>query len=214
MCRGQRGHPLVALCQQMGWHYVLRLSCQHCCQPQGGPAPAAAAPWVRVDQLVAAPGQDWFGPVRLWKQTDPVTGFLSVCWDPSAAQPWFCFSDQPAQPQRLDEYADRFAVEATFQDAKSRGWELEDLPLVALDRLNRLLLVVALTLWLAWHYAAACLHHGRRGHLDRHDRRDKSLLRLGRLWFCRCVRRVPLGRVRALLPFHHTPTGWCLPLRF
>jgi hypothetical protein len=217
--RGLVGHPLVTLCQQVGWHCVLRLAGQHCCQPQPPVPPvagtaAAAAPWGRVDQLVTAVGQDWYGPVRLWKQADPVAGGLSIYWDPRAAHPWFLFSDQPAQPRRLEQYADRFAVEATFQDAKSRGWDLENLPIVALDRLNRLLLVLALTLWLALHYAAACLHHGQRAQLDRHDRRDKGLLRLGRLWFCRCVGRVPLGRLSASLPFHRTPAGWCLPLRF
>jgi hypothetical protein len=214
--RGLVGHPLVTLCQQLGWHWVLRLECQHCCQPQP-PLQSAAGPaagWVRVDQLGVRAGQDWYGAVRLWKKTDPVTGFLTVCWEPGAPQPWYLFSDLPAQPRREQEYADRGAVEATFQDAKARGWQVEDLPITALDRLNRLLLVLALTLWLALHYAASCLHHGRRAQLDRHDRRDKSLLRLGRLWFARCLARLPLGRLSALLPFRHTPTGWCLPLRF
>lgn len=213
--RGLVGHPLVALCQQQGWHYVLRLEGQHCCQPQPPQAtPAdAEAGWTRVDALLTV-GQDWYGPVRMWKKTAPVSGFLSACWDPAAAQPWFCFSDQPAQPRRLQEYADRFAVEATFQDAKSRGWQVEDLPIVARDRLHRLLLVLALTLWLALHYAAACLHHGRRAQLDRHDRRDKGLLRLGRLWFCRCLSRLPRRRLPAVLPFRQTPAGWRLSLRF
>lgn len=214
--RGLVGHPLVALCQQQGWHYVLRLEGQHCCQPQAAAETAAGAQasWVRVDHLGVTVGQDWYGPVRLWKKTAPVIGFLTVCWDPTAAQPWFLFSDRPAQPRRSDEYADRCAVEATFQDAKSRGWQVEDLPIVARERLNRLLLVLALTLWLALHYAAACLHHGQRAHLDRHDRRDKSLLRLGRLWFCRCLARLPRGRLRTWLPFRQTPAGWCLSLRF
>ena len=215
--RGLVGHPLVALCVRQGWHYVLRLEGQHCCQPQPPHAAhtrrAAHRQWVRVDTLVA-PGQDWYGPVRLWKKTAPVAGFLSACWDPTAAQPWFCFSDRPAQPRRLREYADRCAVEATFQDAKSRGWQVEDLPIVALDRLTRLLYILALTLWLALHYAATCLHHGRRASLDRHDRRDKGLLRLGRLWFCRCLRHLPCARLRIMLPFRHTPTGWRLSLRF
>jgi hypothetical protein len=215
--RGLVGHPLVALCQQQGWHYVLRLEGQHCCQPQPGcqppPAADASAGWVRVDALVAR-GQDWYGPVRLWKKADPVDGFLTVYWEPTAAQPWILFSDQPAQPRRLLEYADRMAVEATFQDAKSRGWQVEDLPIVARDRLNRLLLILALTLWLALHYAASCLHHGQRAQLDRHDRRDKGLLRLGRLWFARCLTRLPPGRRDVLLPFRHTPTGWRLSLRF
>lgn len=209
--RGLVGHRLVALCQQMGWHYVLRIARQHCCQPQ--PAADAQTGWVRVETLVA-PGQDWYGPVRLWKKTAPVTGFLSAYWDPAAAQPWFCFSDRPAQARRLQEYADRMAVEATFQDAKSRGWQVERLPLVALDRLNRLLLILALTLWLALHYAATCLHHGQRAQLDRHDRRDKGLLRLGRLWFCRCLTRLSPAQVVRLLPFRQTPAGWRLSLRF
>ena len=212
--RGLAGHPLVALCQRQGWHWVLRLACQHCCQPQLPPPATEAAGWVRVDQLGVTAGQDWYGPVRLWKKTAPVTGWLTVCWEPGATQPWFLFSDQPAQPRRAQEYADRFAVEATFQDAKSRGWDLEAPPLVARDRLNRLLLVLALTVWLALHYAASCLHHGQRAQLDRHDRRDKGLLRLGRLWFCRCLARLPPGRLTALLPFRQTPGGWRLALRF
>jgi hypothetical protein len=211
------GHPLVALCQLQGWHDVLRLEGQPCCQPQpvgsAATGDATEAGWVRVDTLVAV-GQDWYGPVRWWKQTAPVSGALSACWDPTAAPPWCCCSDRPAQPCRLQEYADRFAVEATFQDAKSRGWELEALPIAAGDRLNRLRLVLALTLWLALHYAASCLHHGQRPQLDRHDRRDKGLLRLGRLWFCRCLSRQPRGRLTALLPFRQTPAGWSLSLRF
>jgi hypothetical protein len=209
--RGLAGHPLVALCEQQGWHYVLRLEGQPCCQPQ--PAADAEAGWGRVDAVVSV-GESWYGPVRLWKKTAPVSGALCACWKPGAAQPWCCFSDRPAQPRRLHEYADRFAVEATFQDAKSRGWQVEDLPITALDRLNRLLVVLALTLWLALHYAAACLHHGQRAQLDRHDRRDKGLLRLGRLWFCRCLARLPLGQLRRSLPFRQTPAGWSLPLRF
>jgi hypothetical protein len=212
--RGLVGHPLVALCQQQGWHSVLRLAGPQCCPPQ--PAADAQTGWVRLDTLVA-PGQDWYGPVRLWKKTAPRRGLLTVYWDPAAAQPWCCFSDQSAQDRRLAESADRVAVEATFQEAKSRGWQLEDVPLVARNRLKRLQLVLALTRWLARHYAASCLHHGQRAHLDRHDRhdrRDNGLLRLGRLWFCRCLGRLPLGRLHRCLPFHQTPAGWCLPLRF
>src|SRR5262249_45376124 len=94
--RGLVGHPLVAVCQQQGWHSVLRLEGQHCCQPQ--PAADAQAGWVRADAVVGV-GQDWSGPVRMWKQTAPVSGCLSACWEPEAAQPWLCFSDRPAQPR-------------------------------------------------------------------------------------------------------------------
>ena len=34
--RGLVGHALVQLCQQRGWHYILRLPAAHTCQPQHG----------------------------------------------------------------------------------------------------------------------------------------------------------------------------------
>ena len=63
--RGLVGHPLVDLCTQRGWHYVLRLSAAHTCQPS---ADAGRARWIACRHLVPQPGRQWYGAVQLWQE--------------------------------------------------------------------------------------------------------------------------------------------------
>jgi hypothetical protein len=49
-------------------------------------------------------------------------------------------------------------------------------------RWERLRLGLFLGVWWISHLAAACMHQGQRTRCDRHDRRDKGLFRIGRLW--------------------------------
>ena len=216
--RGLVGHPLVALCQQHGWHYVLRRDGSSCYQPLAADhAAATATDWQRVDTLVRQPGQHWYGAARIWKEQS-VQGSLSATWAPDAQAPWYLLSDLPAGPRRIATYRLRMRVEATFQDTKGRGWDLEGSRVHDLARLEGLLLGLALALWWTTHLAAACLHHGQRRRCDRHDRRDKGLFRLGRLRAAQLLRRPPARQtprwLAALLPFRQTPTGWQLQLRF
>lgn len=224
--RGLSGHPLVNLCGQQRWHSVLRLECSSCCQPlpaatpapTPAPTPAATpATWQRVDTLVRQPGQHWYGAVRVWKER-PVAGYLSAVWTPGEHEPWYLLSDQPAGARQVATYRLRMRVEATFQDTKTRGWDLEGSRLHDLARLERLLLGLALALWWTTQLAAACLHQGQRRRLDRADRRDKGLFRLGRQWAAQLLTRPPSRQtprwLAALLPFRSTPTGWQLHLRF
>src|SRR6266516_4350917 len=44
------------------------------------------------------------------------------------------------------------------------------------------LIVVYLAIWWIAHLGSSCIHHGHREQVDRKDRRDKGLLRIGRLW--------------------------------
>jgi hypothetical protein len=65
------------------------------------------------------------------------------------------------------------------------------------------------------HLAAPCVHHGQRTQFDRHDRRDKSIFRLGRLWLVDLLRRAATATsLRRCLLFRAAPTGWAFPLRF
>jgi hypothetical protein len=70
---------------------------------------------------------------------------------------------------------------ATFEDTKSRDWDLEASLIADRERPGRLLLAVFVAMWWVMHLAASCIHHGQRDRFDRQDRRDKSLFRLGRL---------------------------------
>lgn len=220
--RGLAGSPLVHLCEELGWHYVLRIESNHQFQPlrpASSPASSPAASpsvseWQRVDTLAQQVGQQWFGPARVWKETRSVHAYLSAVWQPEHEQAWFLLSDRPAGPARVADYARRMRVEATFLDAKSRGFRLEDSHVRDLTRLDRLLLVLSLALWWLARLGAGCLHHGTRSRYDRHDRRDKGLFRLGRLAFRSLLRRLPPAALRRSLLFTSTPSGWKLALRF
>jgi hypothetical protein len=209
--RGLVGHPLVQLCAQRGWHYVLRLSAAHTCQPQRG---RWARGWIPCHRLVPQRGRQWYGAVRLWQER-PLAAHISATWEPERKEPWIVVSDRPAGRQRVRAYARRMRVESTFQDLKRRGWDLEGTVIADRARLNRLLLVVFLSLWWLAHLAASCVHHGQRARFDRHDRRDKGIFRLGRLWLLAILRRtVTESSLTRCLPFRTTPTGWAFSLRF
>ena len=135
--------------------------------------------------------------------------------EPGQKEPWIVVSDRPAGRQRVRAYARRMRVESTFQDLKRRGWDLEGTVIADRARLDRLLLVVFLSLWWLAHLAASCVHHGQRARFDRHDRRDKGIFRLGRLWLLDRLRRmVTETSLTRCLPFRKTPAGWAYSLRF
>ena len=138
-----------------------------------------------------------------------------VLWETWHKEAWFLISDQSAGPKQVAYYAWRMRVEATFQDTKSRGWNLEATLIADRARLDRLLLALFVAMWWVGHLAAACIHKGKRESFDRHDRRDKGIFRLGRLWLLDIVRR---ARTRAALvcclPFKQQANGWRFSLRF
>jgi hypothetical protein len=209
--RGLVGHPLVQLCQQRGWHYVLRLSAAHTCQPSRR---RWARGWIPCRHLVPQRGCHWYGAVQLW-QEHPLAAQISATWEPGQKDPWIVLSDRSAGRQRVREYARRMRVESTFQDLKRRGWDLEGTVLADRARLDRLLLIVFVSLWWLAHLAASCMHHGQRARFDRHDRRDKGIFRLGRLWLLDILRRtITEMSLNRCLPFRKTPTGWAFSLRF
>lgn len=206
--RGLARPGLVRLCQARGWHYLLRLQHESYCMPKRGPC---VGRWGSLARLVAAPGQSWVGRAHVW-QRHPCSTWLSAVWEPGTKAPWFLISDQSAGRARVQTYARRMRVEATFLDFKSRGWDIEGTVLTNPARLERLLLVLFLTVWWVSHLAAGCIHRGARERFDRHDRRDKSIFRLGRLWLRHLLEETTQ---RAwCLPFHRTKDGWAFSLRF
>jgi Transposase DDE domain len=209
---GLAGYPLVKLCQERGWHYLLRIGREHTCrrwmrgklQPQ----------WQRFAQFVLKPGYHWYGKARVW-QEHTIEAFVSIAWEPDFEDPWILISDEAAGWCKIQEYALRMRVEATFQDSKSRGFQLEASWIQERARLERLLLAVFLAIWWTSHLAAACIHNGQRSRFDRTDRRDKSIFRLGRLWLLDILRRAcNRAALRCCLPFQQTPHGWRFALRF
>jgi Transposase DDE domain len=209
--RGLAGFPLVKICRDRRWHYLLRLSKQHTCQRKMGQGWSA---WCRFDVFVHKTGQQWYGWAKVW-QEDTLETYVSACWMPEYEEGWMLISDHKAGKRRVNEYALRMRVESTFQDSKSRGWNLEASWVKEEARLDRLLLALFVAMWWVSHLAASCMHHGQRDRFDRHDRRDKGIFRLGHLWLLDILRRTNnQADLVHCLPFRKLATGWHFSLRF
>ena len=61
-------------------------------------------------------------------------------------EPWIIALSQPPSVHRAFDYGLRWGIEAMFSDLKTRGFNLEDSQIARTDRLDRLVLVLALAL--------------------------------------------------------------------
>ena len=64
-------------------------------------------------------------------------------------EPWFIAMSEAPTTARTFDYGLRWGIEAMFSDFKSRGFGLEDSQLQRTDRMDRLILVMALSLYWA-----------------------------------------------------------------
>ena len=131
--------------------------------------------------------------------------YVSLVWDHGCEEPWLLISDQGAGRRQVQFYAWRMGVEATFQDSKSRGWnilrQLDGGPgapgsVAALVVSGHVVgLAPGSSLYPSW--AAPT-------RMTRVDRRDKSIFRLGRLWLLDLrLFRLPIPFTEPLLVSQH-----------
>jgi hypothetical protein len=95
-------------------------------------------------------------------QEETLETYVSLVWDHGCEEPWLLISDEGAGRRQVQVYAWRMRVEATFQDGKSRGWNIEASWIEDRTHLDRLLLALFLAMWWVSHLAAACIHHRQR----------------------------------------------------
>jgi DDE family transposase len=157
--RGLAGMPLVKLCTDHGWHSLLRVCAGHTCRwyIHG----KLERVWKGFNQIVLKRGFRWYGRAKVW-QNETLETFVSLLWDPAYEEAWLLISDQGAGYRQVQLYAGGMRVEATFQDSKSRGWNIEASWIIDRTHLDRLLLALFLAMWWISHLAAACIHNGQR----------------------------------------------------
>lgn len=199
--RGLVGPTVLDAAQAVGWHVVLRLRAG---AGEETRVRLGDGPEQRLAELPTGPGQRFRGPAAIFKDAGWRQGELTIHWDRTVAEPWVLFSDRLAGPDRVREYRQRARAEATYQDEKGRGFLLERSKIVALDRLERLLLPVHLAVWWAYGLGLQAVRNGQRHRFDRRDRRELSLVRLGRT---ACLNALDRDHLPAL-PFRQTPLGW------
>jgi hypothetical protein len=184
--RGFRDCDWAELCVKLGWHYDIRIQCNTMVTLENG--------WQgRVDELGVQPGQRrYFQNVWLTLESK-WCAHLSVTWtegdDKHAPELLAVISDQPACRARLREYGARMCIEQSFRDDKSGGFDMEHTRLQHPERLERLLLAVAIaTLW-CHELGEQVLSEGEtcRREIDPGPERELSIFQLGLRWLKRCV---------------------------
>lgn len=158
---------------QWGWHYALRQKGNHllCLVGQSS--------WQRCDSLVSRPGQSrWLDQVLLTQKYAYPTCFLAL-WQPGEAEPWLLATNLPSARETRKLYRIRMWIEEMFADFKGHGFDLEASRLGHFLRLSRLTLaVVLLYLWIVT-LGSQAIKNGMRRLVDRSDRRDLSIFRIG-----------------------------------
>jgi hypothetical protein len=167
--------------EEWGWHYVLRQKRSHLVGGGGGDR------WEPLGESIERAGQTrWMENVFLSRLHAHRTNLL-LHWKGGETEPWLLATDLPAPRQALSAYRRRMWIEEMFADFKGHGFDLESTQLRRFGRLSRLTLAVAmLYVWLVV-YGAEVVKRGQRRLVDRSDRRDHSLFRLGYNMLDRCL---------------------------
>lgn len=184
-------HPLlIENLRFWGWDYALRQIGNHVVLAHGFTA------WQRIDGLAVQPGLTlWLGNVLLTR-TSPFPTHLVLHWRSGQKQPWFLATNLLHPQSALRLYRLRMWIEEMFGDLKKHGFDLEMTHLRHFLRLSRLTFVVCLLyLWLVA-LGEYVLLHDLSGQVDRTDRHDLSVFRLGWDFLEDCLRLLdPIPRV-------------------
>jgi hypothetical protein len=173
--------PLQALLEDWDWYYALRQKGSHLYRLAGD------QPWQRVDSLVTKPGQRrWLTDIELTQEHKHACNFFAD-WRRGEKQPWLISTNLPTARETNKFYSRRMWIEEMFGDFKSNGADLESSRLQHFLRLSRLTLVVALLYVWVVTFGASSIKQGKRDMVDRTDRRDLSIYRIGYDMFERCL---------------------------
>jgi hypothetical protein len=163
---------LLRQLEEWGWHYVMRQQGRFLVQ-------VAGEDWQPLGALVPHRGQKrWVaGGLLTAKYAYPVN--LLAYWKPGEKEPWLLATNLPSQKATLRAYRRRMWVDEMFGDFKKHGFDLEKTHLRHFLRLSRLTLVAAWVYYWLVCLGSATLKNGRRRLVDRSDRRDLSIFRIG-----------------------------------
>lgn len=186
--RGLSGEPLIRTIEEQGWQYLLRVKRDGTvCHPGGV---------CRLGELVPTPGtQQLLTAAAIWPPTSHHrprwnaarhTNIVAV-WRSQDPEAWLLVTDLPASTQRCTEYRIRTWEEELFRELKTLGWQWNQSRVREPERVERLLLVMALaTLWMAA-LGQRVVRSGWRSLVEERSRRCYSYIQLGRRWVNRLI---------------------------
>lgn len=192
---GFRDCDWAQLCLKIGWNYAIRVACNtYITMPNGNSD--------RLDHLVPENCNRYFENVLLTRETKLKTN-VSVTWTTDKnGEPEMVaiMTDQMACRARLREYDRRMSIEQSFRDDKSGGFDMEHTRLQHAQRIDHLLLAIAIaTLW-CHELGEFVLKQGddTRCQVDPSHKRTLSLFQLGLRW----LKRILATGLHVLPDFH------------
>ena len=179
---GFRDCDWAKLCEEFDWNYGIRIACNtYITLPDGTSN--------RLDALVSPYRNRYFQDALLTLQVKLKTN-VSVTWTTDKQgnpEMVAVITNQIACRTRLREYGRRMSIEQSFRDDKSGGFDLEHTRLQHAQRIDHLLLAVAIaTLW-CHEVGEFVLKQGEnaRRQVDPSHTRTLSLFQLGLRWLKR-----------------------------
>ena len=178
--RGFGRTELARFCQHHGFHYVIRI------QPNVQVSSAAYQ-----GKLIDYPVHK--GICRLLKSVayrshHAVTQNIVIRWRRGLPKHrdecWFLMTDLEAGGAEISRvYGQRMTIEELFRDEKNKrnGWSLRDTRMTRADRLDRLLLILALAYLLLCGIGLIALRRGRPGDWSSSTRQECSVFTIGRI---------------------------------
>ncbi len=163
------------------WQYVLRQKSSQLFRPD------AATPWRHFGEVVQQPGSSvWLGEVEYtsWR---PYRTHLLAHWKRGEKEAWLLATNLPTLSAALHAYPRRVWIEETFGDLKDNGFDLEASRLRTVQHLQRLTLAVMLLYLDLLATGSRTVKDGLRRWVDRSDRRDLSIFRIGLYMRDRCL---------------------------
>lgn len=158
---------------QWYWQYVLRQKSSQLFRPD------ANSPWQAFGQVIQKAGQRvWLGEVDYTQQHAYRTHLLAY-WQVGEPEPWLLATSLLSLTAALKAYQRRAWIEETFGDLKDNGFDLESSRLHTAMHLHRLTLAVMLLYLDLLATGSRVIKNGLRRLVDRANRRDLSLFRIG-----------------------------------
>ena len=172
---------LLWLAAQTDWQYVLRTSPQIYVHSELGAHRIADIP-LQKEQVLQ------YRQIG-FTQAAPVVVNLVGWWGRGYEQPIYLLSNLEGKYLICRYYHRRTLIETLFSDQKSRGFHIHKSHLSDPERVSKLLVATCLAyIWMIMQ-GLWVVANGRVGWIDRTDRQDKSIFRLGLDWLRHCLKR-------------------------
>ena len=138
--------------------------------------------WEKINELTLRKGRLRMIRDIEFTQTSALPANLVLWWGEEYEEPIYLVTNLPSGSHTCWYYRRRFRIETFFSDQKSRGFHIHKSHLSNPDRISRLLIAACLAY--IWMIALGLLTLANGNHklIDRTDRIDKSLFRLGIDW--------------------------------